>query len=173
MGEIVIEEVNYKAYILLLANLLFLICAVLLTAFGFTNHRLSFWLPGIIITAALFVGFIGSVLKAVKVKKLLTITMDGIIDNSAIGGVGLILFDDIKEFDIVSVYNKKAIAVIPKNIDNFLSQLSLVKRSFVKRNLNLNLPPVVIYVNHAKDMEPEDILSLLRKRLADISSLDD
>ena len=173
MGDIVIEEVNYKAFVMVLANLFLLIAAISVTVYGFEKDKLSYILPGIFTAIVFFIGFAGAFVKAMKVRMLLTITHDGIVDNSSISGVGYISFDDIKEFMIVTLYNKKAIAVIPKNIDNFLSKLSMVKRRLVKRNINLNLPPVAIYVNLAKDMEPEDILTLLQKRLSDYSSLYD
>jgi hypothetical protein len=171
MGEIIIEEMNYKAFIMLLANLFLLIAASVITVYGVKEAKVRYWLPGIATAFLFLILFIASVLKALKVKSLLTITRDGIIDNSSLGGVGFISFDEIKEFIIITVYNKKAIAVIPKNIDSFLSKLSVVKRRLVKRNLNSNLPPVTIHVELAKDMEPEDILTLLQKRLADYSSL--
>jgi hypothetical protein len=171
MGDIVIEEINYKAFVLVIANLFLLIAAGAVTVYGIREEKVRFWLPGVGIAVLLLVGLIGAVMKAMQVKKLLTITRDGIIDSSSLGGIGFISFDEIKEFLIVNVYNKKAIAVIPKNIDSFLSKLSVVKRRTVKRNLNLNLPPVTINVDLAKDMEPEDILSLLQKRLSDYSSL--
>lgn len=171
MGDIIIEEMNYKAFVIMLANLFMLIAAFATTVYGFSKHKLNFWLPGLVSLIVLFIGFIISVMKAVQVKKLLTITREGIVDNSTIGGAGFISFDDIKEFLIISIYNKKAIAVIPKNIEGFLSKLSSIKRRMAKRNLNMNLPPVTILVDMAKDMEPEDILSLLQKRLADYSSL--
>lgn len=171
MGDIIIEEINYKALVLVLANLFLCIAAGAITLFGIREDKLRYWLPGVVISFLFLILLISSVLKAAKVRSLLTITRDGIIDNSSIGGVGFISFDEIKNFIIITVYNKKAIAVIPKNIDSFLSKLSVVKRRMVRRNLNLNLPPVTIHVDLAKDMEPEDILSLLQKRLADYSSL--
>jgi len=171
MGEIIIEEINYKAFALSLANLFLLIAASAIAVYGIREAKLRYWLPGIATAFLFLILFTAAVLKALKVKSLLTITRDGIIDNSSIGGVGFISFDEIKEFLIITLYNKKVIAVIPKNIDSFLLKLPGVKRRLVKRNLNLNLPPVTINVNLAKDMEPEDILSLLQKRLADYSSL--
>jgi hypothetical protein len=171
MGEIIIEEINYKAVVMLLANLFILIASVAITIFGFMEHKMRFWLPGIAAVIIFFLGFIGAIIKAMQVKKLITITHDGIIDHSSLSGVGFISFDDIKEFVIITIYNKKSIAVIPKNIDNFISTLNIVKRKLVKRNINMNLPPVTISVTLAKDMEPEDILSLLKKRLSDYSSL--
>lgn len=171
MGDIIIEEMNYKAFVLVLANLFLLIAAGAITVYGFRKNKTGFWLSGIAIATLLLFGLIGAIAKAMQVKKLLTITRDGIIDDSSLGGFGYISFDEIKEFIIVTVYNKQAIAVIPKNMDSFLSKLSAVKRRVVRRNLSLNLPPVSIPVDLAKDMEPEDILTLLQKRLADYSSL--
>lgn len=171
MEEIIIEETNYKAFAIVLANLFLLLAAIAITAFGIIEHKTGYRLLGIFATLLFIVGFMAAVIKATKIKSLLTITMDGIIDNSSLGGVGFISFDDIKEVFIVTVFNKKGIAIIPKNMDNFLSNLSLIKRRQVRRNLYLNLPPVTILVNMAKDMEPEDILSLLQKRLLDYSRL--
>jgi hypothetical protein len=171
MGDIIIEEANYKAFILALANLLLLIAAGAIFIYGIMHRRAAYWLPGIVTGTGFFIGFIYFMIKIVNVKRLLTITRDGIIDSSSLGSIGFISFDVIKEFVIVNQFNKKGIAVIPKNIDNFLSNLSVVKRSLVKRNINSDLPAVVIPVNMAKDMEPEDILSLLQKRLLDYSSL--
>jgi hypothetical protein len=171
MGEIVIEEMNYKAFALTMAYLFMLVAAVSVAILGGTKNKKGCLLIGIAVAIIFFIGFLWAFVKASKIKSLLTITMDGIIDNSSLGAVGFISFDDIKEFKIITLYNKNAIAVIPKNIDTFLSKLPTVKRRQVKRNIHLNLPPVAILVDLAKDMEPEDILTLLQKRLSDYSRL--
>jgi hypothetical protein len=171
LGDIIIEETNYKAFILAVANLFMLIAACAVTVYGFMVHKLRFWLPGILLAFIFFIGFLRGVALAAQEKRLLTITTDGIIDSSSRGGVGFIPFDVIKEFKIITLYNKQAIVIVPKNVDSFLSKLTMVKRKIVKRNIHLNLPPVAIYVDTAKDMEPEDILSLLMKRLSDYSRL--
>ncbi len=170
MGEIVIEESNYRAASLALACLFLCIASMAIYIYGVSEYKINFWLPGIIAAILFFIGFIIAIMKAVRVRKLLTITVDGIIDNS-IGGIGFIPYDDIREFQIVNLYRSRVIAVIPKNMDNFLTKLTLVKRRQVKRNLIMKLPPVSIPVEQAKDMEPEDILSLLKKRLSDYSRL--
>jgi hypothetical protein len=171
MEDIIIEETNYKAFALILANLFLLLATIAIAAYGNIKHKPGIHSLGILGVTIFFLGLIASMIKGMQVKKLLTITMDGIVDSSSIGGIGFISFDDIKDIQIVSIYNKKAIAVIPKNMDSFLSKLTMVKRRQVKRNLYLNLPPVAINVEMAKDMEPEDILSLLQKRLLDYSRL--
>lgn len=171
MGDIVIEEINYKAFVLVTGSMLLLIASVAMTVFGIQKDRTSYWVPGIMASFVFLIILSATAMKAMKVKKLLTITHEGIIDSSSLGGLGFISFDDIKEFMIVKIYNKKAIAVIPKNVESLITQFSLVKRRLIKRNLNLNLPPILIMVDLAKDMEPEDILSLLNKRLLDYSSL--
>ncbi len=171
MGDIVIEEINYKAFVMVMGSLLLLIASVALTVVGIRQSRSSYWVPGIMISLVFLILFTVASINSMKIHKLLTITHEGIIDSSSFSSIGFISFDEIKEFLIISVYNKKAIAVIPKNIDRFLSQLSAVKRRLIRKNLNSDLPPVLIMVEAAKDMEPEDILSLLNKRLADYSSL--
>lgn len=171
VGEIVIEESNYRAASLALASLFLLIASLAIYIYGVSKYKVSFWLPALIAAILFFIGFIAAITKAVKVRKLLTITVDGIIDNSTISGMGFISYDDIKEFRVVNLYRSRVIAVIPKDVDSFISKLSLVKRRQVKRNLIMKLPPVSINVDQAKDMEPEDILSLLQKRLSDYSRL--
>lgn len=171
MGDIIIEESNYRAFALLLANLFLFLATMAIFIFGVIKGRMMYLIPGLAFAIVFFVGFIIAVSKAVKVRKLLTITMEGIVDGSSIGGLGFISFDDIKEFQIINLYRARAIAVIPKNMDSFISKLSAVKRRQVKRNVNMKLPPVTINVELAKDMEPEDILTLLQKRLMDYSSL--
>lgn len=171
MGEIVIEEMNYKAFISVFAYALLFIAFSVITAYGFIVHKLSNWVPGLMFTIVFLGFFVFSLAKALQVKKLITIKIDGIIDDSTNSGVGFISFDDIKEFTIITFYNKEAIAVMPKNIDSFLSKFNVMKRRLMKRNISLNLPPVIINVDMAKDMAPKDILSLLQKRLSDYSSL--
>lgn len=171
MGEIVIEKINFKDYIMVLVNLLLLIATIAVALYGFEEHKARYWLPGLFFCAVFFVSFLISIFNARQVKRLITITREGIVDNSYISGRGFISFDEIKDFVIINVNYKEAIAVIPKNIDSFLLKLNMVKRSVAKRNINANLPPVIIPVNLAKDMDPEDILSLLKKRLLDYSSL--
>lgn len=174
MEEIIIEKMNYKAFILVIATLFLLIAAIAATAHGFMKHKSSIWLPGIAASAVLLIAFLTAIVSAMQKKSLITIKRDGIIDNSSISGVGyFVSFDDIKDFVIITIYNRKAIAIIPKNIDAFLSTLSVVKRSMAKRNINLNLPPVTIPTDLARNMDPEDILTLLKKRLSDYSSLYD
>lgn len=169
--EIIIEKINYKAFVIVLATIFLLIAAFAITVYGFDEKKMRYWLPGIIALVGLFIGLIVALVDAKQVKRLITITREGVIDNSSISGVGYVSFDDIKEFIIIKIYNRKAIAIIPKNVDSLLSNLSMVKRSMAKRNINANLPPVLIATHLAKDMDPEDILSLLMKRLTDYSSL--
>lgn len=171
MGEIIIEESNYRAVAMLLANLFMLIASVAIFMYGVTKDRMLYLIPGMMAALLFLIGFFVSLQKAMKVKKLITITMDGIIDNSSISGIGYISFDDIKEFQIEKIYRSRVISIIPKNMESFLTKLSVVKRSQVKRNIAMKLPPITINVELAKDMEPEDILSLLQKRLTDYSRL--
>jgi hypothetical protein len=171
MGEIVIEEINYRAIIYSGINISIFLSAIMLAIYGFDHHMAKCWLPGLMISIVVSFFLIDSLLKAAKVKKLLTITREGIIDNSSDNGLGFISFDDIKEFKIVTVHNKKAIAVIPKNINGFSSKHNTAKHRFSKRNVNKEAGHLTIFINRAKDIAPEDILSLLQKRLADVACL--
>ncbi len=171
MGDIVIEETNYKAFAFAMASLFLLLAAAAVMIYGFMGKKMNFWLPGLTAVFIFLMAFIRGVIRVTDVKTLLTITRDGVVDNSSLGGVGFIAYDDIKEFQIIKIYNSEAIAVIPKNMDGFISKFTIGKRRQIKKNIYLNLPPVVINVDMAKDMEPEDILSLLQKRLIDYSSL--
>ncbi|MFT4144448.1 MAG: STM3941 family protein [Mobilitalea sp.] len=171
MGDIIIEEMNYKAFISVFISLILLLAAGIVTGYGMTVHRLSLSVPGTLCVLVMLVFFIISLKDALKVRKLITICTHGIIDHSTGGSVGFIPYDDIKEFLIISVNDKDAIAVIPRNIDKFLSKFTLVKRRQMRRNIGLNLPPVTINVDMAKDMVPVDILTLLQKRLSDYSRL--
>lgn len=171
MGEIVIEETNYKAFAMTMANLFLLLASLAITVYGFMKDRISFWLPGLFAILIFFIGFDMSIKKARQIKRLITITMDGIIDSSSLSGMGFISFDDIKEFKIVNLYRARGIAVILKNTEDFMAKLPAVKRRQVKRNIYMKQPPVFINTELAKDMEPEDILSMLTKRLSDYTSL--
>ncbi|MBH1940695.1 hypothetical protein I5677_07330 [Mobilitalea sibirica] len=173
MGDIVIEESNYRAFALSLASLFLLLAAIAIMVYGIIRYQQVYYVIGIFVSLAFFIVFVVNVLKATKVKVLLTITVEGIIDNSSISGLGFISFDDIKEFQIIDQYKTRVIAVIPKNMNNFLEKQSITKRRQIKRNIYMNLPPVSINAYMAKDMEPEDILSLLQKRLVDYNRLYD
>lgn len=173
MGDIIIEEINYKAIIISLINAAIFLTTLSFTVYGFDHKNVGCWLPCIIISIIASISLIDNLFKAVKIKKMLTITRDGIIDDSSDSGFGYISYDDIKEFRILNIHNKKAIAVIPKDVDKFLSRNNMTKHKTVKRNINMDLPPVTIYVNRAKDIAAEDILTLLQKRLADIKRLED
>lgn len=173
MGDIIIEEINYKALAMVLKNVIIIIASGAVFVFGITHKLTPCWLPGIIVVILSSIGLVVAIVDMMKVKKLLIITRDGIIDNSSISSIGFISFEEISDFKIVSLNNKKAIAVIPKDIDSFLLQLNVVKQNLVRRNLCTNLPAVTIQVDKAKDMEPEDILTMLQKRLADFVSMYD
>lgn len=169
MGDIVIEEINYKAIIISFINVALFVTALILAIYGFEHSLVAYWLPGLFISIIISFFLINSLLKAAKVKKLLTITRKGIIDNSS-GGLGYISFDDIKEFKIVTIHKKKAIAVIPKNMSSFAARYNMTKRKASKRSAAIE-QQYAIFVNRAKDMAAEDILTLLQKRLADIACL--
>jgi RNase P/RNase MRP subunit p29 len=173
MGDIVIEESNYKALVLALANLFLLLAFISIFVYGVIEHRKLLWLPSIFISLIFLINFISALLKASKVKPLLIITRDGIIDNSSHGMIGFISYNDIKEFKITKYHNIEVIEVILKDREKFIEKLPATKRMQIKGNALLKKPLIQIKTDKAKDMEPEDIYTLLQKRLMDYRSLYD
>lgn len=171
MGDIIIEESNYRALALLLGDIFMMIASISIVIYGNIHKLLFIKYCGIVAMVIFFGAFLYIIPKVAKAKKLLTITRDGIIDSSSLGGYGYIAFDDIKEFKILSLYRTRIIAVIPKDEKELLAKLSPMKRLQLKKNVELNSLVIPIPVDLAKDMEPEDILSLLQKRLYDYNRL--
>lgn len=171
MGDIIIEEANYKAFIMALGELFMLIASIASTVYGILRRMAQYRITGLIFSMVFLIVFIITILKTVKTKSLLTITREGLIDNSSSSNMGYIPFRDIEAFEITKSYKNVGIGILPKDSEGFLAKLPAAKRLQVKRNIYLKLPPVIINVDLAKDMEPEDILTLLQKRLRDYNSL--
>ena len=171
MGDIVIEETNHRAFAISLANFFMLAAAIAICLYGFVKGNKLYMMIGLLAAAVFLVGFLAAVVQALKEKKLLTITMDGIIDSSSVGGFGFISYGDIKDFEIIHHHNMDTIAIILNNRDEFIAKLSPPKRRMAKRNLYLRQPAIQIHTELAKDMVPKDILTLLQKRLRDYKQL--
>ncbi|TAH65515.1 MAG: hypothetical protein EWM47_11130 [Anaerolineaceae bacterium] len=172
MGEIIIEESNHRAFAMTLANFFMLVASIAILIYGFMKENKLYIIMGILASLIFFVGFVMAISQAIKEKKLLIITMDGINDCSSIGGgFGYISFGDIKEFEIIRHHNYETIGIILNNRKEFISKLTHPKWKLAKRNLYLKQPAIQIHTELAKDMEPEDILTLLQKRLRDYKRL--
>lgn len=172
VGEIIIEESNHRAFAISLANFFMLVASIAIFIYGFIKDKKPYVIIGTLAIIVFFVGFGLAVIQALKEKKLLIITMDGIDDcSSAGGGFGFIPYSEIKEFKIIRQYNTKTIGIILENRKDFISKLAHPKWKLAKRNLNLKQPAIQIHTELAKDMDTEDILTLLQKRLRDYKSL--
>lgn len=171
MGDIIIEESNYRSFAMMLGNIFMMAASVAILIFGMQQQSKLVSTIGTLASCAFFLGLLILIPKAAKEKKLLTITRDGIIDSSSLGGYGYISFSDIKEFVIIGTYRSQIIAIIPKDTNKLLGKLPAVKRLQIKKNNELQRIIIPIHVELAKDMEAEDILSLLQKRLLDYSRL--
>lgn len=167
MGDIVIEETNHRAFAMTLASFFMLVASLSVFAFGMLRGNKLLIVIGILAAIIFVVGFLISIMQVLKEKRLLTITVDGIIDTPSTGGYGFISYDDIMDFEIVSMLNAETISVILKNPEVFISKLQPAKRRKLKSNLYLKQPIILIHTELAKDMEPRDILTLLQKRLKD------
>ena len=167
MGDIVIEETNHRAFAMTLASFFMLVASMSVFAFGILKGNKLYIVIGLLFASIFVVGFLVSIWQVLKEKRLLTITVDGIIDTPSIGGYGFISYNDIEDFEIVSLLNGETISVILKNPEVFISKLPPAKRRKLKSNLYLKQPLIIIHTELAKDMEPRDILTLLQKRLRD------
>lgn len=171
MGDIIIEEANYKAFIMALGELFMLIASIASTVYGILKRMDQYRIAGLVFSMVFLIVFIVTILKTVKTKSLLTITREGLIDNSSSSNMGYIPFRDIESFEIMKTYKNSGIGILLKDTEEFLTKVPPAKRLQIKRNIYLKMPPVIVGVDLAKDMEPEDILTLLQKRLKDYNSL--
>lgn len=171
MGDIIIEEANSRAFAITVANFFLLTASIAICIYGFVKGNKLYITGGLLAAVAFLVGFLIAIVYALKEKRLLLITVDGVDDCSSLGGYGFISYGDIKEFDIVSHHNTKTIAIILTNRKEFISKLEPPKKSLAKRNLYLKQPAIQIHTEQAKDMDAEDILTLLQKRLRDYKQL--
>lgn len=171
MGNIIIEETNHRAFAMTLANLFMFIASVAICAYGFMKSNKLYITAGLLAALVFLVGFIMSIVEALKEKALLIIAMDGINDCSSLGGFGFISYKDIKGFEIIRHHNTESIGIILYNRKEFISKLAAPKWKLAKRNLYYKQPAIQIHTERAKDMASEDILSLLQKRLRDYKRL--
>ena len=168
MENIVIEENQSEILRISLLNLLMTVLSGILLMFSIKKNM--FICELISIVGLLFFGSytVYHFMHLSKPKKLITITTDGIEDHF---GNEYIPFSEVKRFEIVNVFGQKMLGVIPKDTERFISNISAAKQRTARANMKMMLPPLTIRVDTALDMSIEDILSLLKKRLSDYSSL--
>ena len=172
MGDIIIEETNHRAFAMSLANFFMLVASIAIVIYNLMKGNKTYAVVGILAALVFIVGFVIAVSQTLKEKKLLIISTDGVNDCSSVGGgFGFISYKEIKEFVIIRHYNTETIGIILENRKEFMSKLTHPKWKMAKRNLYLKQPAIQIHTELAKDMEPEDILTLLQKRLRDYKTL--
>ena len=172
MGDIIIEETNHRAFAMTLANFFMLVASIAICIYGFMKGNKLYIALSLLAAVVFLVGFVVAIIQALKEKKLLIISIDGVNDCSSVGGAfGFISYKDIKEFVIIRYHKSETIGIILENRKEFMSRLAHPKWKLAKRNLYLKQPAIQIHTELAKDMEPEDILTLLQKRLRDYKRL--
>lgn len=172
MGDIVIEENNYKVFIITLAHFFALLACIAIVIYGAVYQIGICKYIGIFASFLFLVMFIKNFVKLKTPKPLLVISRDGITDSS--GAVSFYIpFHDIREFQISNVFGNRVIGVTPKDSKLFLHKLSPMRQKVARERLQMQLPLFFISVATAKDMTLEDIYSLLVKRLEDYSRLYD
>ena len=172
MGDIIIEETNHRAFAMTMANLFMLIASAAVCIYGFMKDKKPYVIMGLIAAIVFLIGFIAAIAVALKEKVLLIISVDGINDCSSAGaGFGFISYKDIKDFEIIRHHKTETIGIILNNRKEFISKLATPKWRLAKRNLYFKQPAIQIHTELAKDMDTEDILTLLQKRLRDYKRL--
>jgi hypothetical protein len=171
--KIVIEEKQSRALRLMCLGFVMLILSIVIWIYGMNQKKIIFMLLGFLSSVFFCIYFLFSLGRSIQRKPLLTITFDGIIDSTSSSSVGFIPFQDIEKFCVVNIMGQKVIGVIPKDENDFITKLSPLKQRIAKNNVNMQIPPLSIKVDKAKDMSLEDVFTLLKKRLDDYSSLYD
>lgn len=173
MEKIVIEAKQLRAALMSAFGLFMLLVSLMLCIFSMKEG--SSFITFISFIFILFFGvfFLVLLCKQLEAKPLLTITFDGIIDNSTVNPFGYIAYQDIEKFCIISLSGKKVIGAELKDTQVFIDKLPSTKQGTARSNLNMQCPPITIRTDRAKDITTEDIYTLLKKRLDDNNSLYD
>lgn len=171
MRKIVIEEQKSLLMKRILIAVLMVAASVAVLTLGFVDDVFVMKLVGIAATIYFALCLAVLVKRALKLKPLLTITEESIIDSSAALSLGEVLFSEIERFEIINLYGQKSIGIVPVDTERFLERLSKTQKKNAKLCIERGYPPVSLRVDTAKDMTIEDIFSLLQKRLADYKSL--
>ena len=171
MREIVIEEQKSLLMKRLGVAVLMVVASVAVLILGFVDEELVMKLVGIVATVYFSVCLLVIAKRALKLKPLLIITEESVIDSSAALSLGEISFSEIERFEIVNLYGQKAIGIVPVDAEQFIERLPKAQKKNARFCLDRGYPPVSLRVDTAKDMTIEDIFTLLQKRLADYKSL--
>lgn len=171
MENLIIEERHEKILQKNIFGVIMTVLSILVLLYGIKKDSFLFGLIGCIGVLFFSIHVIYSFSRLIKPKALLTITMDGIIDDSSVGSVGFISFADIDKFEIVNVFGQLCIGIWPLDAEQFIRKLPQLRQKPALSNLRMKLPPIAIRVDSAKDMLIEDILTLLQKRHSDYMGL--
>ena len=169
--SIIIEEKKPIGVRLSCIGILMTLLSLLFILHGVNVGRFAVKLIGSFGVVVFGAGSFVVISKTMQPKPLLTISFNGLTDSSRGSSFGFISFQEIDRIEVVNVFGHKVIGVYPNNIEGFIKKLSPVKQKFAKHSVSMNLPPITIRVDSAKDMTVEDIVTLLEKRLTDYQRL--
>ena len=151
MNTIKIDGSRRKILLLVFLSLFFVVFGFFLTIIPETFKSFLFRNVFLIRIAGIFAilffgaGLIISVKEFFVPKFNITITKEGIIDNSSYASVGMIFWKDIKEIDIFKTFNQKFIIIIVKNPNDYIErQTNLTKRKLAIRNYKAYKSPILI-----------------------------
>ncbi len=101
--------------------------------------------------------------KALSGKPLLTVTSDGILENSTVLSFGFIPWCDIEYIYLDSMMNNVFIEVLLKNQEAYIEKLSGVKKWLARWNLKLGHQPISISLSPS-GVSPQDLIGELQRR---------
>lgn len=173
MQDIIIEESQNHGMKAFFIHTFLLIGSLILAVLGIFYHVGVYKIFGSVGGCIFVAGFIYTIKQVFRTKTLLRITIDGIEDHSMFGEQLYISFNDIKKIEVVNIYGRKMIGIFPRNAEEFIAKLPHARKRIAVANLKMNLPPIAIRVDRARDITIEDIFTLLQKRYSDYNCLYD
>ncbi|WP_346913363.1 STM3941 family protein [Clostridium sp.] len=164
MNEVIVKEDKKKGIKLLILGFIMMIVSIYVLIIGITEIKIIYSIIGTISTIFFGICFIFLIVSILDNNPILLIGEDGITDRSTASSVGFIAWQEIRSIYVQKSFNQKFIGISIYDLNNFMKRISPIKRIIIKINLMLNYAPLSISLDTA-DMEFNDVLSLLQKRL--------
>ncbi|GAA0774189.1 hypothetical protein GCM10008908_23620 [Clostridium subterminale] len=169
MNEVIVKEDKKKGIKLLILGFIMMIVSIYVLMIGLIETKPIYLIIGIISTVFFCTCFIFVIKCMLNSMPLLLIGEDGITDRSTASSVGFIAWQEIQSIYVQKSFNQRFIGISIYDLNNFMKRISPIKRIIIKINLMLNYAPLSISLDTA-DMEFNDVLSLLQKRLEEYRS---
>lgn len=100
------------------------------------------------IILSLFV--IANLIKIFDLREGLSISDEGIYDNSSIAALGFIPWEDVMSINVLKINNAALISVRAKNPEKYMKRTNIFTSFIIKGNLKMSGTPITISVNNLK-----------------------